>query len=272
MKKLLKIILILCAIFVFYFANNSWLQTSKYNLSLKKLPEKMDGLKVLQISDLHDSKFGENHEKLIEAVKKEKPNIIVITGDVIDSHNYKLARSLSAIKGFVDIAPTYFVNGNHEIATNKVAEIQQSLGSAGVIVLNNEAVDFEFNGSKISIVGIDDPLAGIKTDDMLAKALHNVPYNRFKLLLAHRSENASNYAKYGIDLAYTGHAHGGQVRIPGLGGMIDHQGRFFPRYLEGVEKTGELTQVISRGLGNSLFPLRVFNRPEIVSTTLHSTK
>lgn len=256
----------------FYYINNTWLQVSKYKVVLNQLPQQMNGLKVVQISDLHDSEFGKNQERLIEQVREQKPDIIVLTGDLIDRHNYELAQSLAAVKAFVKLAPTYFVDGNHEISVNKVDEIHQSLEKLGVKVLVNEAVDFKWNNNLISIVGISDPLTGDSTDDMLAKALHQVPKGRFTLLLAHRSEYAKNYAKYGIDLVYTGHAHGGQIRVPGIGGLIDHQGHLFPDYLEGVIKTGDMQQVISRGLGNSLFPARVFNRPEIVVTELYNEK
>ncbi|GEK34561.1 metallophosphoesterase [Kurthia sibirica] len=270
MKKLLTIGLIISAFCSFLYLNNSWLQVSKYNVSSKKLPKSFDGLKVVQISDLHDAKFGKNHEKLIHQVAEAKPDLIVITGDLIDSNNYKLQRSLAAVKGFVKIAPTYYIDGNHEIAINKVAEIQSAVEKIGVTVLNNEAVPLQKGHEMITIVGISDPLSGEKTEDMLAHALHQTTPQSFKLLLAHRSEFSRVYAQYGIDLAFTGHAHGGQVRIPGVGGVIDHQLNLFPKHLEGVEHTGGLTQVISRGLGNSLFPLRIFNRPEIVVTTLHT--
>lgn len=258
------------ALMGFYYLNNTWLQLSKHRISLSQLPPQMNGIKIVQISDLHDAKFGKNQERLIEQVKSQKPDIILITGDIIDRYNYELERSLDAVKGFVKIAPTFYVDGNHEISINKVAEIHTELKNAGVQVLDNEAVDFTWNNTVFSIIGISDPLSGYSVEDMLAKALHSVPNNRFKLLLSHRSENAADYAKYGVDLVYTGHAHGGQIRIPGIGGMVNHQGQLFPDYLEGVVKTGETQQVISRGLGNSLFPVRVFNRPEIVVTILHN--
>lgn len=270
MKKLIAIVTTVVTIIGFYYLNNTWLQVSKYNVLLKQLPQQMNGLKVVQISDLHDAKFGNNQERLIEQVSEQKPNIIVLTGDLVDRHNYDLPRSLAAVKGFVKIAPTYFVDGNHEISLNKEKEIHGALEKLGVTVLDNEAVDFTWNNNLISIVGISDPLSGEKTEDMLSKALHKVPKGRFTLLLAHRSEYAAEYAKYGVDIVFTGHAHGGQVRIPGLGGMIDHQGNLFPDYLDGVVKTGNTEQVISRGLGNSLFPARIFNRPEIVVTQLNN--
>lgn len=258
----------MAALFGLYYVNNSWLQVTRYTVQVKKLPDSMVGLKVVHISDLHHAKFGENQQRLIATVDQQKPDIIVLTGDIIDRHHYDLHRSLEAVKGFTKIAPTYFVDGNHEISINKIQEIHEAFKKSGVHVLSNEAVDFNWHNRVISIVGISDPLSGDTTDDMLSKALHQVPKDRFTLLLAHRSEFAANYAKYGVDIVYTGHAHGGQIRVPGVGGLIDHQGHIFPDYLEGVIKTGDTQQVISRGLGNSLFPARVFNRPEIVVTVL----
>lgn len=268
MKKLLKIVIGIAALFGFYYANNSWLQVTRYTVLVKKIPDSMEGLKVVQISDLHNAKFGEHQQRLVSTVRQENPDIILLTGDLIDRYHYDLQNSLEAVEKFITIAPVYFVDGNHEISTNKVDEIHFALEKIGVHVLSNGSVDFTWNNSVISIVGISDPLSGNTTDDMLSKALHKVPKDRFTLLLAHRSEFAASYAKYGVDLVYTGHAHGGQIRVPGIGGVINHQGQLFPNYLDGVIKTGDTQQVISRGLGNSLFPLRVFNRPEVVVTTL----
>ncbi|MEN0588514.1 MULTISPECIES: metallophosphoesterase [Kurthia] len=270
MKKLIKIIGALVVLFVFYIANNQWLQLSKHTLQVKTLPKEMNGLTIVQISDLHDAKFGRHQQRLIEQVKKQKPDLIFLTGDLIDRNNYKLGRSLEAVDGFTKIAPTYFVDGNHEISINRVKEIHTALQKRGVHVLNNEAETFYYNGARIQLIGISDPLSGETTEDMLAKALVNVPQDQFKILLAHRSEFGEKYAQAGIDLAYTGHAHGGQIRLPFLGGLVDHDASLLPKHTEGIEQVEQLQHVISRGLGNSLFPLRVFNRPEIVVTILES--
>lgn len=270
MKKLIKIIGALVVLFIFYITNNQWLQLSKHTLQVKTLPKEMNGLTIVQISDLHDAKFGRHQQRLIEQVKKQKPDLIFLTGDLIDRNNYKLGRSLEAVDGFTKIAPTYFVDGNHEISINRVKEIHIALQKKGVHVLNNEAETFRYNGASIQLIGISDPLSGETTEDMLAKALVNVPQDQFKILLAHRSEFGEKYAQAGIDLAYTGHAHGGQIRLPLLGGLANHDASLFPKHTEGIEQVEQLQHVISRGLGNSLFPLRVFNRPEIVVTTLES--
>lgn len=131
MKKLIKIIGALVVLFIFYITNNQWLQLSKHTLQVKTLPKEMNGLTIVQISDLHDAKFGRHQQRLIEQVKKQKPDLIFLTGDLIDRNNYKLGRSLEAVDGFTKIAPTYFVDGNHEISINRVKEIHIALQKRG---------------------------------------------------------------------------------------------------------------------------------------------
>ncbi|WP_397539144.1 metallophosphoesterase [Rummeliibacillus pycnus] len=270
MKKLIKIVVALGALVGFVYINQHWLQLTKYAIVVKKLPKKMDGLRIVQISDLHHSRFGENQNQLIQQVQKQKPDIIVITGDLVDRYNYDLERSLDAVRGFVKIAPVYYVVGNHEVSTNDVNHIKEKLTELGVHVLSNSAENFSMNGTTIQIVGIDDPLSGKTTDEMLNLALNGEDKTKFQILLAHRPEYYENYEQHGIDLTFNGHAHGGQVRVPGLGGMIDHQLHLFPSHIDGVEQIGDMTQIISRGLGNSGSTIRIFNRPEIVVTDLHA--
>ena len=269
MKKWMAILAALSFVGSFLYINQQWLHMTRYTLTLKKLPKEMDGLKIVQISDLHHAKFGEAQQQLIKRVKEENPDMIFITGDLVDRYHYNLDRSLQAVEGFVKIAPVYYVVGNHEVSLNDVPTITALLEDIGVHVLMNDSVPYFKNGAGIDIVGIDDPLNGKSTDEMLEEALMNKAHD-FQLLLAHRPEFYETYADYDIDLTFNGHAHGGQIRIPGIGGVIDHQMNLFPKHIEGVEQHQQLTQVISRGLGNSRVMLRIFNPPEIVVTTLVS--
>lgn len=269
MKKWMAILATLTVVGSFLYINQQWLHMTRYTLTLKKLPKEMDGLKIVQISDLHHAKFGKAQQKLIERVKEEKPDMIVITGDLVDRYQYNLDRSLQAVEGFVKIAPVYYVVGNHEVSLNDVPTITALLKEIGVHALANESIPYFKNGAGIDIVGIDDPLNGKSTEEMLDEALMNKAHP-FQLLLAHRPEFYKEYAAYDIDLTFNGHAHGGQIRIPGVGGLIDHQLNLFPKHIEGVEQHDQMTQVISRGLGNSRVLLRIFNPPEIVVTTLVS--
>lgn len=254
----------------FIYANQHWIKVTKYSIVNQKLPNSMNGLRIVQISDLHYAKFGDKQTKLIQKVKNEKPDLIFITGDLVDRYQYDLNRSLEAVKGFVGIAPVYYVTGNHEEELNVKTEMAEKLTQLGVHVLFNSNDFFVKNNEVIQIVGIDDPLSGEDADKMLKKAVKND--ETFKVLLAHRPEDYKTYEKFGIDLTFNGHEHGGIIRIPGIGGVIDHNYNLFPSHIDGVEKSGNLTQIISRGIGNSGYTFRLFNRPEIVVAELYQRK
>ena len=169
------------------------------------------------------------------------------------------------MEGFVELAPVYYVTGNHEIATGKVDEIKSSLSQLGVTVLSNEVETLSIEGQTIEVFGIDDPLNGTRIADALAKHPRtDLP----RLTLSHRPEVFEEYVRSEQSLVFSGHAHGGQIRIPGLGGLIAPGQGFFPQYTAGVYEEGETQMVVSRGLGNSLFPVRIFNRPEVVTVIL----
>ncbi|MEK5230376.1 metallophosphoesterase [Lysinibacillus sp. FSL K6-0232] len=264
MKKLLYIVFFIVFIVIFLYVNNHWLVVSKHVFESEKVPASFDGLRIVQVSDLHDALFGDNQQKLIAKVQATNPDYIFITGDVIDSNRYDLQQSLQAVKGLVEIADVYYVLGNHEVATNKVSEIYETLSSLGVHIMPNESTVLERNGERLAIVGIEDPLMGTSTEEMLEIATTYLPDDMLKLLLAHRPEMFRTYVNNGIDLVFSGHAHGGQVRIPGLGGLVAPGQGLFPKYTAGVYEEGRTKMVVSRGLGNSSVPYRIFNLPEII--------
>ena len=269
MKKFIKILMAFGAFMGFLVINQQWLQLTKYSIVVKKLPKKMDGLRIVQISDLHHARFGDRQAYLIKKVKEQKPDIILITGDLVDRYNYDLDRSLDAVRGFVKIAPVYYITGNHEVSINDVDHIKSRLTELGVHVLANSFENFTKNGATIQLIGIDDPLSGKTIEEMLKMAKKNTNPSEFQILLAHRPEYFKEYEQSGVDVTFNGHAHGGQIRIPGLGGLIDHQFNLFPAHIDGVEQIGDMTQIISRGLGNSGATFRINNRPEIVVADLH---
>lgn len=274
MSKLIKLVLFIAIIWAFLYANNQWLQVSSYEVSTERIPESFDGLIIVQLSDLHDAEFGQSQVKLAKKVKKINPDIIFLTGDLVDSNRYDLENSLNLVKKLVKITDVYYVTGNHEVAVNRMDEITDALRSSGVNVLNNEAKVIERNGEQLVIAGIEDPLMEPMElpEKPIAKymdrALDGIPDQTYRLLLSHRPEVFDEYVERQVDLIFTGHAHGGQVRIPGIGGLIAPGQGWFPEYTAGVHTKGITTMVVSRGLGNSLIPYRVFNRPEIVVVTL----
>lgn len=252
---------------ILLYISNNWIQTTKITVESDRVPASFDGVKILQISDLHDATFGDNQKRLVKKVKNTDPDLIFITGDLIDSNRYNLDQSLELVRNIVDIAPIYYVTGNHEIATNDIENIKNSLSDLGVHVLSNEQEIIEYNGEDIRIIGIEDPLNGVLVKEALSQFEGN---NLFTLVLSHRPETFQDYVDYEMDVVFSGHAHGGQFRLPGLGGLVAPGQGLFPSYTAGMYTENTTHMIVSRGLGNSVIPVRVFNSPEIVLVTLKS--
>ena len=253
---------------------NFALMTSEITLAASRLPEGFSGFRIAQVSDLHNAKFGEGNRRLLDALEQAEPDIIVLTGDLVDSRNTKPEISLAFAAEAVKIAPCYFVTGNHEARVDHLGFPDQ-LRSLGVTVLRNEAMTLERNGDTITLMGVDDPTHEVDymTGDcrpVLTAALEALTEETrgYTILLSHRPEWFELYRDFGIDLVFSGHAHGGQFRLPFVGGVIAPNQGFFPRYDAGVFTEGNTTMVVSRGLGPSIIPLRVNNRPELVVTEL----
>ncbi|MBB5179745.1 hypothetical protein HNQ44_001169 [Planomicrobium koreense] len=271
MKKLIILLLLIAFVWSFIWVNNNWIQTTEYTLSSAELPAAFDGKRVVQVSDLHNANFGKGQSSLIEKVEAADPDAIFLTGDLIDSNRYDLETSLTLVDALVEMSEVYFVLGNHEVAVNKIDEITAALEERGVTVLMNDKVQWEEGGETVQIAGINDPLFNVDLteEDFTRDALAETALtDDFTLLLAHRPEMFSIYVEQGIDLVFAGHAHGGQVRIPGLGGLIAPGQGWFPTMTEGIFRKEATQLVLSRGLGNSGFPVRVFNLPEVVAVTL----
>ncbi|MEK4283296.1 MULTISPECIES: metallophosphoesterase [Ureibacillus] len=268
MKKLLTLILLIVGLYLFLYVNNHWIVITEQIYESDEIPDSFNGFRITQVSDLHDALFGENQEKLVEKVRETNPDVIFITGDLIDSNRYNLQQSLLAVREFVKIADVYYVIGNHEVAINQVTEIYNALEEIGVHILPNAATWVERGGERIAIAGIEDPLNGTDTQTMLNTALSTVPKDMFTMLLAHRPEKFDIYVKNELDLIFTGHAHGGQIRIPFVGGLVAPGQGFFPVYTAGFYEENGTTMNVNRGLGNSGVPYRIFNLPEIVVVEL----
>lgn len=278
MRKLIVIIIIIGLIGFWLYRENTTVGTSHYEISSDKLPESFDGYRIVQLSDLHDAKYGEKHLDVANKVKKLTPQLIFITGDLIDSNRYDLANSLALIEELRIIAPIFYVTGNHEIASNDTDRIKSSLEELGVRVLSNESeIVSRPNGESIAIGGIEDPLISELSDEVaiemfVEQAFNKISDDTFKILLSHRPEQFEIYSTYGVDITFSGHAHGGQFRIPGLGGLISPGQGWFPKLTSGVHEDNGSRIVVSRGLGNSILPVRIFNQPEIVVVTLRNAE
>ncbi|MER2088836.1 MAG: metallophosphoesterase [Sporosarcina sp.] len=262
----------------FIFKGNTTVGITNNVIFSDKIPASFDNFTIVQLSDLHDAEFGENHSDVVNKVKMIMPQAIFITGDFIDSNRYNLEQSLILIEQLQFVAPIYYVTGNHEIATKDMDRIKTSLEDLGVRVLSDEADVITLDSdSSIVIGGIEDPLASELEDDEAVKASIDQAFGKvsdelFTILLSHRPEQFDVYEEQGIDVTYTGHAHGGQFRIPGMGGLVSPGQGWFPKYTSGVHEKNGSHMVVSRGLGNSLIPVRLFNQPEIVVVTLRKSE
>lgn len=265
MKKLLVVLIIA----VILYTGNTWIKTTEVTIESEKLPATFDGLKIVQISDLHDATFGEKQMKLVQKIIDTKPDVIFITGDLIDSNRYELQNSLDMVEQLILVAPVYYVTGNHEIATNDVDYIKNSLIDLGVIVLSNEEKSIEKDGEKIRVIGIEDPLNGVSVADALSSFEQT---EDFTLVLSHRPETFQAYVENKLDVVFAGHAHGGQFRIPGVGGLVAPGQGLFPTFTSGLYEDNGTNMIVSRGLGNSIIPIRIFNTPEIIVVTLKNEK
>ena len=266
----MKLIVWIAVIYMFFYVNNNWLVTTELEYESERIPESFDGFRITQVTDLHDATFGENQSRLVEKVRATNPDAIFLTGDLVDSRRYDLDNSLQAVAQFVEIADVYYVLGNHEVALNLMDEIYVALTDLGVHVLPNESVTFERDGERIVALGIEDPLMGQAVEVSIDKAKRDVGTDSFTMLLSHRPEQFEAYVEKEIDLVFTGHAHGGQIRLPFIGGIVAPTQGLFPTYTAGVFEERNTTMIISRGLGNSLFPFRIFNLPEILTVQLKS--
>ncbi|ADC51419.1 phosphohydrolase [Alkalihalophilus pseudofirmus OF4] len=273
----ISILTALLILFFFQFQNNS-ITTTDIHIDSDKIPAEFHGYTIVQLSDLHNKSFGKGQRRLLDKVDESKPDLIVFTGDLIDSKNYDEEASLLLMQELVRRAPVYFVTGNHEWWAGTFSSLEEKLGDLGVIVMRNTAAEITQGTHSIQILGVDDPaISPHEEKEVLTRgieqALSNAPdENAFTILLSHRPEWLTFYAAYPIDLVFSGHAHGGQLRLPFIGGLVAPSQGMLPNYTDGTYTLNETTMIVNRGLGNSIIPLRLFNRPEMIEVKLNSVK
>ena len=255
---------------------NAALELNTYTISSRGLPDAFDGYRIAQVSDLHNAEFGDGNQRLLDMLREAEPDMIAITGDLIDSRKTNIAVALAFAEEAVRIAPCYYVSGNHEARVPEYRELKAGLEAAGVTVLDDARVEIEISGKSITIIGVNDPsfLADYLTSDaaVMDRKLSELSSEDagFTILLSHRPELFDTYAAHDMDLVLTGHAHGGQFRLPLIGGLIAPNQGLFPKYDDGLYSEGNTNMIVSRGLGNSIIPFRFNNRPEVVLIELKS--
>lgn len=254
---------------VLLYIGNTHIGTTYVTVDSENIPLAFNGFKIAHISDLHNAEFGEGQSKLIEKIREADPDIIVITGDMIDSRRTDVEKAVELVVGLGGEIPIYYVTGNHESRVSEYSELEEKLVENGVNVLRNKNQSIEIDGSYINIIGVDDPAFGYSSDEMY-DTITGLKGDSYNILLSHRPELFGMYIQTGVDLVLSGHAHGGQVRIPFIGGLAAPNQGFFPKYTEGLYENGGTSMIVSRGLGNSIIPLRVNDPPELVIIMLKS--
>ena len=260
---------LLLAAFLYWQDNGLMLTKMQYE---GDIPKAFEGYKILQVSDLQNKTFGRDQKPLLKKIHASAPDMIVITGDLLDRHKGRtdVDSAMDFIHEITGIAPVYFVSGNHEHQSGAWDDLLEELVDAGVTVLENGKSIIDRNGETITILGLTDKRANPYYDKIL-HTLMSGQEESFNILLSHRPELFETYVKENIDLAFTGHAHGGQFIIPFLRqGIFSPNQGFFPKYTEGMHEKDGTVMIVSRGLGNSGFPFRIFNRPELIEVTLHA--
>lgn len=274
-KALLLILILFIGISVYFFWENNHIKITEFEYANSKIPVAFDGFTIAQVSDLHNKMFGKNQKIILTKLASAAPDIIVITGDVIDRRKYDLEAARDFVKGAAKIAPVYFVTGNHEAWLEDFGIAKATLVESGAIFMDDTAVTLTNENSTIKILGVSDPdfltSAYAQGNDVskMSKQLDKWSADTdFQILLTHRPELLDLYAENNMDLVFAGHAHGGQIRIPFVGALVAPDQGWFPKYTSGSYNKGLTTMYVSRGLGNSIFPVRINDSPEIVVVRL----
>ena len=249
------------------------LGVTRYELSLPEGLEGLDGLKIAQISDVHSADI---QGELQTALREADPDLIVFTGDLVNREDRDLSCALSLAAMAAQIAPAYYAPGNHEADNPCYPELREGLEEAGITVLENESVQLWYRGARVNIIGLLDlafhPQGRTAAREELPGLIQDLSvHGALNVVLSHRPSLMEEYADSGADLVFSGHAHGGQVRMPLIGPLFAPDEGALPDYTAGTYLAGETWVVVSRGLGNGTpFP-RLWNAPELVVVTMRAS-
>lgn len=279
-KKLIilaVIVSLLIASITWIIWGNTALELNTYTIPSERLPKAFDKYRIAHVSDLHNTEMGEDNENLFAMLREAEPDIICITGDLIDSRNTDIEIALHFAKGAMKIAPCYYVSGNHEARISEYDELKIGLKALGVVILEDEKAEINLDNEKTLLIGVNDPsyqtdyLFGDDETVMCEKLseLHSKE-DGYTILLSHRPELFEIYKEAKVDLVLSGHAHGGQFRLPFVGGLVAPNQGLFPKYDAGLYTEENTNMIVSKGIGNSILPFRFNNRPEVILIELQS--
>lgn len=274
--KHIKLAAVAAALIIWTGWQNNTVGITHYTVLSDSLPAAFDQYKIAVVSDLHNGEYGENNCRLTSIIKKESPDMIAVTGDFVDSKRTDMKIAEELIKRLTEIAPCYYVTGNHEAwIGGRYQELEEKLLDTDVIILHDRSVGLMKDNERIQIAGLDDPdfTAGnlSEKESALKNKIKGMKLTEdYCILLSHRPEYFRTYVSESIDLVLSGHAHGGQFRLPFIGGLIAPGQGIFPKYDAGAYSENRTTMIVSRGIGSSIIPVRFNNRPEVVIVHLDS--
>lgn len=263
--------IILLPLFVFLYLSNNHISISVHKLPCHAQKKHASSLSIVHISDLHNKSFGVGQSRLLKKIRSLHPDLIAVTGDAVDGSPF--AHAAVFLNEASRICPVYYVRGNHESMAGNFPEFQKEFSNGRIHLLKNTSAVFKKDGYTYRITGLDDPkFRGYDKNylPLMKKTLHRILQQQkdtradYHILLSHRPELFDLYTSYPFDLVLCGHAHGGQFRPPFTDGLYAPNQGLFPKYASGAHTKNHTTEIISRGLGNSSFPFRLFNFPEVV--------
>lgn len=275
----ISIIALFIVFIILVYISTNIIKVKRYTVNNSKLPKEFDGLKIVHISDVHSKIFGENNSGIVNRVLKINPDIVIMSGDIIDKREKDMEKFVSMYKTIYEKYPTYYSIGNHErnLGWKKYKKYLKMLQSCGVHVIINGSEKLIKNDNHIAINALKfrenmqpKVLTKEKEEEFVSymrNKLRNLNTNDFNILIAHDSENFKMYKKLGVDLVFSGHVHGGLIRL-GKICLLSPRRTFFPKYSYGKTTEENTTIITSSGMGKATLPIRLFNRPEIVVATL----
>lgn len=261
------------------YLDNTLVEVSKYEIKSNKIPKEFNKYKIVQLSDFHSYGFKRDNLKWIEKIYEEAPDIIVITGDMVNKYDKKFEKFLNIAEILSKKYKIYFIIGNHEIRLKKkdLEYILNKLKGFGIKILKDEKITIARKNGHINIYGLHIPLSYYKiinrpanVGEVVSKVLKVCKEEEFNILLAHNPLFFEEYSKHNIDLTLSGHVHGGMIRLPIIGAILSPERKFFPKYSGGIYEINNKKLVVSRGLGHSKRGIRLFNKRDLVSITLYS--
>ncbi len=274
MKKVIKILVIILSILILaclasIWVSYNWLTVSHFTVQSSKISEPF---RIVLISDLHEHQFGRGNEKLAEKIREQSPDLIIIDGDMINGDSENADTAVELVRALKETAPVYYSFGNHEYSYMEAGhgDLTEELEAVGAVVLNYQSIDIDIKGNPVRLGGLYEYgfETGMQSEEENERA---VPYleeyadtDRYLIMCAHRPESFYPWDmadQWGIDLVLSGHLHGGQVIIPGVGGLYNSLDGFFPKFDYGQYKLGDSDMVITRGLGSNPKMLPRFNNP-----------